>query len=358
MHPKNKKIALILLAIILLTITAIYFKVFDLDKFFKLKKQTEQQISSSNDNEEDKLRRRYEEIAALSESKEDSEKFYDLYLSPESKQRITKEQFLKNKEISVQSSNKKVVNTSYEINNITIKGDTGYIDRTMTLCFDQECNDKLSGRGYKKYIKINGDWFSVMDNDPVYCIRDEAYEMPEEFKRALSLIEQRYRDRGNIEEVNRLDNISNCLRIEYSESGKAINGAEGVFVFSPSHDLNEYLIKVSPKYSIKDDLLTAVLLRHELTHVFQYANNEDVNSEEGCYRAEASAFISEGRFVYHVLNDEEEKSLESRMTKTQEVAQLFQTFIAIAKYDGDLINEKALNFIKANPYYQEQCKEK
>lgn len=359
MNPRNKKIAFILLAIIALTITAIYFKVFDLDKFFKLKKQTEQQISSSNDNEEDKLRKRYEEIAALDDNKkEDNEKLYDLYLSPESKQRITKEQFVKNKEIAVQSLKKKIVGNSYEINSVIIKGNTGYIDRTITLCFDQECNDKLTGRGYKKYIKINGDWFLVMENTPVYCIRDEAYEMPEEFKRALSLIEQRYRDRGNIEEVSHLENIRNCLKIEYSESGKAINGAEGVFVFSPPHNLDEYLIKVSPKYSIKDDLLTAVLLRHELTHVFQYANNQDVNSEDGCYKAEASAFISEGKFVYHVLNDEEEKSLESRMTKTPEVAQLFQTFIAIAKYDGDLIDEKALNFIKANPYYQEQCKEK
>lgn len=352
----NRKALVIFLSAVLIIIVAIAIKIYGLEIISTFKKQTEKQKSLSTNNEEDKLRKRYEEITALSESKEDAEKFYDLYLSPESKQRISREQFIKNKEIAIQSSKKKVMNISYEINNITIKGDTGYIDRTMTLCFDQECNDKLNVRGYKKYIKINGDWFSVMDNNPVYCIRDEAYEMPEEFKRALSLIEQRYRDRGNIEEANRLNSIGNCLRIEYSESGKAINGAEGVFVFSPSHNLDEYLIKVSPKYSIKDDLLTAVLLRHELTHVFQYANNEDVNSEEGCYKAEADAFISEGRFVYHVLNDEEKKSLESRMTKTQEVAQLFQTLLVIAKNDGDLIDEKALNFIKANPYYQKQCK--
>lgn len=361
MHLRNKKIAFILLAIIVLIISAIYFKFFDLNKFFKLKKQTEQQTSLSTNNEEDKLRKRYEEIISLegSKNKEAWERLYDLYTSPESKQRMTKDQYIKSKEATEQSF-KKMENAflKYNVNNVIVKNNTGYIDRTLTLCYDQECNNKREGRGYKKYVKINDEWFAVVDDKPVYCIRDEAYEMPEEFKRALSLIEQRYRDRGNIDEASRLENIKNCLKIEYSESGKAINGAEGVFVFSPSHNLDEYLIKVSPKYSIKDDLLTAVLLRHELTHVFQYANNEDVNSAEGCYKSEASAFISEGKFVYHVLNDEEEKSLESRMTKTPEVAQLFQTFIAIAKYDGDLIDEKALNFIKANPYYQEQCKEK
>lgn len=349
--------------LILIVIVASTLKIYGLENFTILKKQTGQQTSLSANSEEDKLRKRYEELINLEESKnkEAWEKLYDLYISPESKQRITKDQYIKGKE-ATEESFKKMKNEvedaflKYDVNNVIVKKDTGYIDRTFTLCYDQECTSKREGRGYRKYVKINDEWFAVIEDKPIYCIRDEAYEMPEEFKRALSLIEQRYRDRGNIDEANRLDNIGNCLKIEYSESGKAINGAEGVFVFSPAHNLDEYLIKVSPKYSIKDDLLTAVLLRHELTHVFQYANNEDVNSEEGCYRAEASAFISEGRFVHYVLNDEEEKSLESRMTKTQEVGQLFQTLLVIAKNEGDLIDEKALNFVKSIPYYQKQCK--
>ncbi|EKE11523.1 MAG: hypothetical protein ACD_15C00066G0018 [uncultured bacterium] len=354
-----RKALVIFLSVALIVIVAITIKIYGLEKLSIFKKQTDQKISSSDDSEENKLRKRYEELINLegSKNKEAWEKLYDLYISPESKQRITKDQYIKGKE-ATEESFKKMENAflKYNVNNVIVKNNTGYIDRTLTLCYDQECNSNREGRGYRKYVKINGEWFAVIEDNPIYCIRDEAYEMPEEFKRALSLIEQRYRNRGNIEEANRLDNISNCLRIEYSESGKEINGAEGVFVFSTTHSLDEYLIKVSPKYSLKDDLLTAVLLRHELTHVFQYANNEDVNSEEGCYRAEASAFISEGRFVYHVLNDEEEKSLQSRMTKTQEVAQLFQTLLVIAKNEGDLIDEKALNFIKANPYYQKQCK--
>ncbi len=306
-------------------------------------------------NEEEKLLERYEEIFKLSDDKAGNEQFYDLYLSPESKQRIAKAQYLENQEKGRQSLNKEVMDKLREVHKVVVKGDTGYIERTLTVCFNQECSDKIESKGYKKYVKINNEWFAVHDDKPIYCIRDEAYDMPEEFKRALSLITQRYEDRGNTAEANNLENIKNCLRIEYSETSKEINGAEGVFVFSPSHSLDEYLIKVSPKYSIKDDLLTAVLLRHELTHVFQYANNKDINSSEGCYKSEVEAFTTEGQFIYQVLNSEERKSLESRIANSSDVAGLFGTFLTIAKNQGDLVEEKTMNYLMANPYYQKQC---
>ncbi|MDD2766612.1 MAG: hypothetical protein PHH40_02465 [Candidatus Moranbacteria bacterium] len=368
----NKKLIVILISVVLIVALGVYIKLYELENFSFLKNKQEQSISISD---EDKLVKRFNEIFEL-ESNNDFGKIYDSYLSPESKHKISREKYIEKRGAiySQESVLQRLIEyaqqnpederskiflndlkkgKTVEVNKVIIKNDIGHVDETSIFNLADKDYPK---RIYRKFIKINNEWLIVFNETPIYCIRESGYEMSEEFKRSLSLIEQRYRNRGNIEESGRLESIKNCLKIEYSESSKEINGAEGVFVFSPMHSLDEYLIKVSPKYSIKDDLLTAVLLRHELTHVFQYANNEDVNSEDGCYRAEASAFISEGRFVYHVLNDEEEKSLQSRMTKTQEVAQLFQTLLVIAKNEGDLIDEKALNFVKSIPYYQKQCK--
>lgn len=368
----NKKSIAILIIVVLIVALGVYIKLHGLENFSFLKNKQEQLTSISD---EDKLAKRFNEIFEL-ENNNEFGKIYDLYLSPESKLEIDREKYIEKRGAlySQESSLQQLIEYAQqnpederskiflndlrkgkttEVNKVIIKNDIGYIDETSVFTF---ADNKRPERTYRKFIKINNDWLIVFSETPIYCVRESGYEMPEEFKRALSLIEQRYRNRGDIEEAGRLDDISNCLRIEYSESGKEINGAEGVFVFSPSHNLDEYLIKVSPKYSIKDDLLTAVLLRHELTHVFQYANKEAVNSEEGCYKAEASAFISEGRFVYNILNNEEEKSLKARIAKTPEATQLFQTLLSIASYEGDLMEEKALNFVKSISYYQKQCK--
>lgn len=303
------------------------------------------------------LKRRLNEILEL-ENKQEFEKAYDEYFSPETKARLKKDAYINSVKDGLGD---RAYPIKIIINDAKVDGDIGYIDRTRIDCLDENCTSSNQTRGYRKFVYVDNNWRMVVEEDPAVCIRSAGYEMPEEFKRALSLIIQRY-SQSNIVSLQKngasLKGIQNCLNIQYAKPSDNMSSAEGMFVFTPSQSLEKFDIFVSPKYALKDDLLTSALLIHEIYHVFDFVNGQSSGKQVGCFESEATAFSNQNFFVSNVLNSEEVKSINSRIytNSSEEAKQLAYVFNAIPKMKGSSYQEKALNFVKASPAYQKQCK--
>lgn len=281
---------------------------------------------------------------------------YDEFVSPEAKTKITREDFIKlNKEsfdgISISKT---------EIHDIDIIGTQGYADHTRIDCFDANCTSVNKSRFYNAYLYVNGKWYVDISSKVRLCIRPERYKMPDEFTRALSLIIQRSKESQIVsgkEWGESIREISNCLNIQYAQSEDEIDNAEGVFYFRPGQSPKRLDILVSPKYRIKDDLVTSVLLAHEITHARQFVYELSFNETQiSCFEKEAEAFNDQSFFLT-LLNQEEMASINARWLtgNSQDVRQLVYVYITIPKFPGRNSQEKALNFVKASPIYQKLC---
>jgi|YNPMSStandDraft_2_1061718.scaffolds.fasta_scaffold07604_1 hypothetical protein len=190
------------------------------------------------------------------------------------------------------------------------------------------------------------------------CKRTEPYDIAPEFQRAYSLILQRlsqsnykeFQDKAKV-----LYAIRNCVEIKYAESENDLKGAEGVFYFYPDSDKERLQILVNPKYQVYDDLLTSILLIHELEHAlnYSYANFNSNFKKMSCYEEEAYAYLQQLMFLF-LLNQQERLSLTKR--QTPETERLFKLMdkLVVTKYDGSLeINP--MPYVTSHPYYQKQC---
>lgn len=248
--------------------------------------------------------------------------------------------------------------TNVVIHGITVSGDEGYVDRSVAYCRDKDCNSiERTLRSFRKVEYDNGHWyFRVAD---VLCPRKAPYDMSPEFSRALSLIQQRALTPESEDEVaitDGLKEVMNCVRIAYAANENEMSGAEGVFRFVRGQSPEEMTIFVSPRYKSKDDILTAALLMHELTHAYNYAIDLSLGSTTGCFEDEAYAFTAQNSFIA-TLNPEERQSLSARLTvgASSELIGITQAYMQIPRMRGDGYLEKAMNFVKSNPGYQEQC---
>jgi hypothetical protein len=313
-------------------------------------------VSSSQKRSVEDLDNKINEILEL-ENKHAFGEIYDNYFSTETKDRLKKDVYVNKAENDFKD---KIYFSKITINDTKIDGDLGYIDRTRTDCLDKDCTTTKQSRGYKKYVYANNDWRMVVEEEPTYCIRKTGYEMPEEFKRALSLIIQRYSQSNSVAMQSNgayISKIQNCLNVQYAKSSDDISDAEGVFVFTPSQSMEKFDIFVSPKYVAKDDLLTSILLSHEIRHVRDFIESQSTGIPIYCFETEARAFSAQNFFAL-TLNNEEARSLGSRVitNSSPEAQQVFYSLITIPKQKGNDYHEKALNFVKANPAYQKQCK--
>lgn len=136
----------------------------------------------------------------------------------------------------------------------------------------------------------------------VQCTRNDSYPMPPEFERALSLRNQRLEQAGI-----KLDaSLRNCIDIQYGDL--RLLGKEGVMgAFSPEDSSpNDLKIYIDNIYVFNDDLLTAILLSHELTHAYNF-----VNAQKSCIDNETDAHSAELNFI-RTLNQEEKSSITAR----------------------------------------------
>lgn len=275
------------------------------------------------------------------------------YLTPSERTSLTKDEYIQNRQKATGAYNPK-----YTVHSITVHGDTGIVDRTVSLCKRENCIDseRVPSRAKKQYYYINGKWYHNLE-DTVYCERIEKYTIPQEFDRALSLIVQRLKqsnDAVSNKNAERFNAIRNCLDIQYAPSDEDISGAEGVFSFSENSTNDRLQIFVSPRYEVKDDLLTAILLSHEIAHAFIFATGS--SNTISCYENEALAFQTEMRFL-GTLNDEEVASITYRYNNrsSDEVKGVINLITDMGRTSGSTPHDKALNWVKNNPFYQKQC---
>jgi len=244
------------------------------------------------------------------------------------------------------------------IHGITLSGNEGYVDRSVAYCQDKDCNSiEKTIRSFRKVEYDNGHWYYRVAD--VLCPRTALYDMNPEFSRAFSLIKQRtLNPESEDEEVitDGLKQVMNCVKIAYANDEKEMSGAEGVFRFVRGQSPKEMTIYVSPRYKSKDDILTAALLMHELTHAYNYAVDLSTGVETGCFEDEAYAFTAQNSFIA-TLNIEERQSLSARLTigGSPELIGITQAYIQIPKMRGTDYLDKAINFVKSNPGYQMQC---
>ncbi|MFA5961520.1 MAG: hypothetical protein WC848_02485 [Parcubacteria group bacterium] len=312
-------------------------------------------------NNPERLKQRFQKMTEL-ETKKEYEKIYDSYLSAESKKKVKRGMFIEPPKNTI-VGNKEVLYKKWEINDVVIKGNTGYVDNTIAYCFNESCDDRSESKVYSDFVYENDNWF---DNGwshilkPVMCLRDSGYDIPEEFKRSISLIVQRLEQSGSASAKNNAEDIkkiSNCLNIQYADSVQEMNEAEGYFIFLPSQSLGDYTIKISPKYSTKDDLLTAILLSHEIQHAVDFVYGNYSGAGRDCFDLEARAFTMQNNII-SAMNKEEINSLVTRAAvgNSTEATQIVDLYIIIPKLKGKDYHEKALNFVKSEPFYHEQCK--
>ncbi|PIX62113.1 hypothetical protein COZ45_03030, partial [Candidatus Uhrbacteria bacterium CG_4_10_14_3_um_filter_41_21] len=124
--------------------------------------------------------------------------------------------------------------------------------------------------------------------EKVICSRSEMYPMPAEFQRALSLINERYVQK-NDRNANLYSKMLNCINVQFGDT--ISDQAEGYFIFDTQNSTVEKLdIFVDASYTNYDDLTTALLLSHELTHARQFVDEIVYGQRLSCVNKEVEAF--------------------------------------------------------------------
>lgn len=212
------------------------------------------------------------------------------------------------------------------------------------------------------------------------CNRTERLENDPEYDRALSLINQRidenekwcdkYCESEEYEKKLRFRhfpaNLTNCIKIIEQDIP---DKAEGYFIFNGEDIKKDYFpIIVNKSYNYSDDILTALLITHEMTHVQQYLDSLSSEDNLSCREKEVEAFISQIDF-YVLLNNEENKSVWLKMNesnnKKHSQIEMLLTMININKtstceFSDDECKQKNLKsklfeLISENENYQDQC---
>lgn len=243
-----------------------------------------------------------------------------------------------------------------EVNSVRVEGAEGFVDRTLTICKSESCQEIVTkSRQTKRYVWVDDTW--KMDADKFLCARDKPYPMNPAFERALSLVTQRLKETSS-DYVNTLvGEIANCLDIQYAPSEKDMGGAEGYFTFQPGQSSERLLIYVDPAYQAKDDIMTALLLSHEATHAYNYAmNNLLLQKPLDCYADESLAFQFQTVFLFS-LNPGEKQSLIARYVTNGDDGELRGTLNLLMSFvsKGNVDHNKTLKYVKSSPYYQKQC---
>lgn len=226
--------------------------------------------------------------------------------------------------------------------------------------------------------------FPKITNNPL-CNRTSYYNIPEEFKRSISLILQRTTDEDKLSPENQEDEgkkkrgrIGYCLDIQYSDLSNA--NAEGIFYMDTDSKPDRLKIYVDQSYKHNDDLLTSIVLSHEITHALQYyddllgENNilfqsKERTPENNCYDKEIEAFMMQ-YVLLTSFNDEEIKSIIYRLQQNpysnasygnliQLIQSIDKTHVTCGSYKSDCsvqtMLENITRFVKDSPFYQKQC---
>lgn len=223
----------------------------------------------------------------------------------------------------------------------------------------------------------------------LYCSRTTRLENDQKYDRALSLIYEKVSE-GENQSVWASYNyfpaqLTNCIKIIPTNTARD-NQAEGYFDPNSKEIKPDYFPVYIDFYSYNwaDDLTTALLLTHEITHVQQHINLVNCY-EEGkrigdlgpdflckgvCINDEVAAFYSQLLFLGQ-LNDEEKKSINLRIENDAELHPQLETLGIIRKalqpgiiegceiYNHECIlqriNQSLSLLIRESGAYDDQC---
>jgi hypothetical protein len=207
-----------------------------------------------------------------------------------------------------------------------------------------------------------------------YCLRVEPYPIPEQLKRSLSLVTERYSNM-NIEWIREIGSdytkMSNCLYISFSNLTS--EGAEGVFLFDEVNSTPERLvILVDSNYKDLDDLSSAILLSHELSHSRQFIREYLGGAKLDCVQSEIEAYAHQTLFATTFLTAEEKNSLLARLERNSTSSNQVIFFEQLINwgYDStkactnandkeqcllDGLVKNIRNWVISQSAYQEQC---
>lgn len=221
--------------------------------------------------------------------------------------------------------------------------------------------------------------------EELICDRTTRLENQPQYDRALSLIYERLTKYGTDERLFP-PQLINCIKVE-EKNIKNDTGAEGYFNGSNDEIKSNYFPIVIDSWGSfdNDDLSTALLLVHEITHVQQYIDNYNLSVHEkgsptilsallyetksSCLDKEVSAFKKQLIFTTKLKN-EELKSIYSRIAMNEELNSQLTTLKTLKdsfenfnhdceQYDFNCI-ESRINFhiyklLRDSGLYDEQC---
>jgi hypothetical protein len=129
--------------------------------------------------------------------------------------------------------------------------------------------------------------------------------------------------------------LTNCIKVNETNVREEL-GAEGYFTFNGEEiKENFYPIYVDENYDKSGDVLTSLLLVHEITHVRQYIETLNGINNLSCIDMEVEAFDAAMRF-YNSLNfdGEDRKSIDLRLKFDDELHPQLQVIKAIKDYNS------------------------
>jgi hypothetical protein len=228
----------------------------------------------------------------------------------------------------------------------------------------------------------------VNNEEILICNRTTRLENDTNIDRALSLIYERLTEYGEDDSFFP-PQLINCMKVEVKNI-KNETGAEGYFDENSEYIKSNYFPIVIDDWGnfFADDLSTALLLVHEITHVQQYIDryNFGVDPEisdtlvgqyaskmtkSKCLDNEVFAYKNQLKFTLK-LKDEEKKSIDYRILADEnlhpqlEILKYLKDSLAdlsirnsCETYDTDCINRqihiKIYNLLRDSGKYNEQC---
>ena len=163
-----------------------------------------------------------------------------------------------------------------------------------------------------------------LTNDPVY-------------DRALSIIEEKYKtwEQGGKSNYGTWhffpSQLVNCIKV-VEGNVRNTTEAEGYFIFYDTAIKDNYFpITVDKDYFDADEIVNALLLVHEITHVRQYLDSLNNKDQLSCIDKEVEAFDAAYNF-YRWQFGETEKTLKLRIQYDEELNPQLQTIKTITDY--------------------------
>jgi len=201
-----------------------------------------------------------------------------------------------------------------------------------------------------------------LDNDPL-------------FDRALSVIAEKTQFERTLDMFPYFPaSLVNCIKVNMSNVHTQ-NGAEGYFIFNDKDIKQNYFpITIDDSYAETDDLITAILLTHEITHVQQYIDQVNGKEPLSCIDKETKAFHAQDQIMGD-FNEEERKSVDFKIENDTNLNPQLQIIKAIddailfkEAHDNCFLNvkdtrtclmeyeeSKIKSLVLQNKTYQQEC---